>query len=39
MGQARDTAAMNGESGRSIEWVIANFTDAPMGSISYTKLE
>jgi hypothetical protein len=34
MGQAWDTAAMNGECGCSIEWVMANFTDAPMGSIS-----
>ena len=29
MGQAWDTATMNGEFSRSIEWVIANFTDSP----------
>jgi len=31
IGQPSDTAPMNLESGRSIEWVSVSFADAPLG--------
>ena len=34
IGQPSETAPMNLESGRSIEWVSVSFADAPVGSIS-----
>jgi hypothetical protein len=34
IGQPSDTAPMNVESGRSIEWVRVSFAAAPIGSIS-----
>src|SRR5437868_14870709 len=37
IGQPSDTAPINLESGRSIEWVSVSFADAPVGSISYTQ--
>src|SRR5207237_1475708 len=39
IGQPSDTAPMNLESGRSIEWVSVSFTDFPAGSISYAHRE
>src|SRR2546422_4015482 len=37
--QPSDTAPMNLESGRSIEWVSVSFADDPVGSISKTQRE
>src|SRR5688500_2117933 len=39
IGQPSDTAPMNLEFGRSIEWVGVSFADAPVGSISKTQRE